>query len=153
MKTEKPEFDAEELTLITLAKEYSDEDKARALLESLLWPNGPVCPRCHFNEVYKITPRPGSKSPTRKGVYKCAACREHFTVTVGTILEDSHLPISKWLMAFFILFRSDLGAKARRARAFTSARPVGNISRSRWAPSWKIHICRSANGLWRSSSY
>src|SRR5258706_14530857 len=110
----KAEFDAEDLNLITLAQEYSDEDKARALLDSLLWPAGPVFPHCKFNEVYKITPKQGSKSPTRKGVYKCAACRNHFRVTVGPVLEDSHLPISKWLMAFFILCSSKKSISAHQ---------------------------------------
>jgi transposase-like protein len=114
MKTERVEFDPEELTLVTLAQEYANEDKARALLESMLWPHGPVCPRCQFTEAYKITPRADSKSPNRKGVYKCAACREYFTVTVGTILEDSHLPISKWLMAFFILCSSKKSISAHQ---------------------------------------
>src|SRR5438552_8652453 len=97
----KQESDADDLDLMKLAQEYSDEDKARELLESLRWPKGPVCPHCKFNEVYKITPKP--KSKTRKGLYCCAACRKQFTVTVGTIFEDSHIPISKWLMAIFIL--------------------------------------------------
>lgn len=107
-----PEFDAEGLNLITLAQEYSDENKARALLESLRWPNGPICPHCKFNEVYKITPSPGST--TRPGLYSCAACRQQFTVKVGTIFEDSHLPISKWLMAIFILCSSKKSISAHQ---------------------------------------
>jgi transposase-like protein len=114
MKTEKPKFNAEELNLIKLAQEYSDPDKARDLLESLLWPNGPVCPHCKFDEAYKLTAKAGSKTPVRKGLYKCAACRKEFTVTVGTIFEDSHLPISKWLMAFFILCSSKKAISAHQ---------------------------------------
>jgi len=110
MKTEQANFDAEELNLITLAREYSDNDKARELLESLLWPNGPVCPHCKNDgkgkPIYRLTPKEGRKTPVRKGLCKCGACRNQFTVTVGTILEDSHIPISKWLMAFFILCSS-----------------------------------------------
>src|ERR1035438_198062 len=67
-----------------------------------------------YGVLHPIQIGPGSKSPTRKGVYKCAACREHFTVTVGTILEDSHLPISKWLMAFFILCASKKSMSAHQ---------------------------------------
>lgn len=114
MKNDKPECDAEELNLIKLAQDYSDPDKARDLLESLLWPKGPVCPHCKFIEVYKLTAKAGSKSPVRKGLYKCAACRKEFTVTVGTIFEDSHLPISKWLMAFFILCSSKKAISAHQ---------------------------------------
>lgn len=99
--------DKEELNLVTLAQEYSSEDKARELLERLLWPHGPVCPHCKNHKekaIYKLTPKEGSK--TRKGWYKCGACRKQFTVTVGTVFEDSHIPISKWMMAFFILCSS-----------------------------------------------
>lgn len=104
----KTDFDAEELNLVKLAREYSDPEKARTLLESIRWPNGPVCPHCKNNgtdkAIYKLQPKAGSS--TRKGVYKCGACRKQFTVTVGTIFEDSHIPISTWLMALFIMCAS-----------------------------------------------
>lgn len=99
----------EELNLITLAQQYSDEDAARGLLESILWPNGPVCPHCKNHKekaIYRLHPKPTSKAKVRKGVCKCGACRKQFTVTVGTIFEDSHLPICKWLMAIFIICSS-----------------------------------------------
>jgi transposase-like protein len=99
----------DELNLMTLAQQYSDEDKARGLLESILWPDGPVCPHCKNHKekaIYRLQPKADSKSKVRKGVCKCGACRKQFTVTVGTIFEDSHLPICKWLMAIFILCSS-----------------------------------------------
>ena len=102
------EFEPDELTLISLAQEYADDDKARELLERLRWPHGPVCPHCKNNgkekPISKITPKEGSK--TRKGVHFCGACRKQFTVTVGTVFEGSHIPISKWLMAWFIICSS-----------------------------------------------
>ena len=108
MKIETSE-ERDELNLISLAQEYSDEDKARGLLESLLWPDGAICPHCKNHKekaIYKLQSKEGSKTKIRKGLYKCGACRKPFTVTVGTIFEDSHLPISKWLMAFFIICSS-----------------------------------------------
>ncbi|HVU07746.1 MAG TPA: IS1595 family transposase [Verrucomicrobiae bacterium] len=99
----------DELNLVTLAQEYADEDKARELLESILWPDGAVCPHCKNHKekaIYKLQSKPESKTQLRKGLYKCGACRKQFTVTVGTIFEDSHIPISKWLMALFILCSS-----------------------------------------------
>jgi len=114
MKTKKPESDGEEINLVTLAQEYSSDRKARKFLESVLWPNGPICPHCQFAEVYKLKPRAGSKRPARKGLYKCAACRKQFTVTVGTILEDSHIPIGKWLMAIFIVCSSKKSISANQ---------------------------------------
>ena len=107
---DKTKEEKDELNLITLAQEYADEDKARGLLESLLWPNGAVCPHCQNDgkakSIYRLQPKAESKSKVRKGVCKCGACRKQFTVTVGTIFEDSHLPISKWLMAIFIICSS-----------------------------------------------
>jgi len=115
--TMKATEEKDELNLITLAQEYSDEDRARGLLESLLWPNGPVCPHCQNHKekaIYKLQPKETSKSAARKGVYKCGACRKQFTVTVGTIFEDSHLPISKWLMAIFIICSSKKSISANQ---------------------------------------
>lgn len=109
MKTKKLSITPEELNLVSLAKKYSDECKARSLLESLRWPNGVVCPHCQNHTekaIYKIQPQAGSRKPSRTGLYKCGACRKQFTVTVGTIFEDSHIPISKWLMAIFIMCSS-----------------------------------------------
>src|ERR1051326_7433438 len=117
MKNENGDFGAEELTLIALAQKYSDNDKARTFLESLRWPDGPVCPHCKNQKdkpIYAFTPKVGSKRPGRKGLYKCGACRNQFTVTVGTIFEDSHIPISKWLMAIFILCSSKKSISAHQ---------------------------------------
>lgn len=105
----KSDFDADELNLIKLAKEYSDEDKARELWESIRWPDGPVCPNCKNHKekpIYRLAQKVASATPGRKGLLKCGACREQFTARVGTILEGSHLPISLWLQAIFILCSS-----------------------------------------------
>jgi transposase-like protein len=111
---EKP-FDADDLNLITLAQQYSDEDKARELFESWRWPNGkPICPHCKFDETYKITSKPDTKNKVRKGLYYCAACRKPFTATVGTVMEDSHVPISKWMMAFFLICSSKKSISAHQ---------------------------------------
>jgi transposase-like protein len=100
-------FDADELNLVSLAKEYSNEKRARKLFESLRWPGGrPVCPHCGFEETYALKSTPDSKTKLRAGVYCCAACRKPFTATVGTVFENSHVPISKILMAIFILCSS-----------------------------------------------
>jgi transposase-like protein len=119
VKTMANEFDADDLNLISLAKEYSDEDKARELLERLRWPNGAVCPHCKNSGnaakgVYPLTPKPDSKRPVRKGVYFCGACRKQFTVTVKTVFEGSHIPISKWLMAMFVISSSKKAMSAHQ---------------------------------------
>lgn len=119
MKTTiKDEFEPDELTLISLAQEYSDDDKARELLERLRWPHGAVCPHCKNDGKTKpnsaLTPKAGSKSAVRKGVYFCGACRKQFSVTVGSVFEGSHIPISKWLMAWFIICSSKKSVSANQ---------------------------------------
>lgn len=113
--------------LSNLAKCFSDEDAARKLLESLRWPNGPVCPKCGGADPYTLTPKPTSKRPGRKGLYKCRACRKQFTVTIGTIFEDSHIPISKWLLAIHLLSASKKGMSAHQLH-----RMLGVTYRAAW---------------------
>ncbi len=98
-----------------IALTYADEDRARAFLEGLRWPEGPICPHCGNLGGYRITAKkPGSK--TRKGLVKCKAkdCHKQFTVTVGTIFEDSHIPLSKWLMAIHLMCSSKKGISAHQ---------------------------------------
>jgi transposase-like protein len=102
----------EQMNLVKLAQEFAGEDSARAYLEAIRWPNGPVCPHCESTNVYKINSKPGSK--TRKGVHKCRPCRKQFTVTVRTIFESSHIPLSKWLMAVHLMCASKKGMSAHQ---------------------------------------
>jgi transposase-like protein len=113
--------------LSIIGKHFSDEDAARELLESLRWPNGAVCPHCGGDNPYKLTPKATSKAPCRKGVWKCRACRKQFTVTVGTIFEHSHVPISKWLLAIHLLSASKKGMSAHQLH-----RMLGAIYRAAW---------------------
>lgn len=96
-----------DLTLMTVMQQFSTEEAARDYFEVSRWPNGPVCPHCGNAEagrVYKVTANPGKK--IRMGLYKCAACEQTFTVTVGTVMEDTHLPLNKWLIAFYMMCAS-----------------------------------------------
>lgn len=123
MKTNRRSLSSEELNLVTLAMHYSDEDKARELFEQMRWPDGPVCPHCKNHKekaIYKITPKATSKSPGRKGLYKCGACRKLFTAMVGTIFSDSHISISKWLMAFSLMSSSKKGVSAHQIHRMLS---------------------------------
>jgi transposase-like protein len=115
------------LNLANLAKYFSDEDAAREFLEFRRWPNGTVCPHCKAEGAYKLTAKEGSKSPVRKGVWKCKACRKQFTVKVGTIFEDSHIPLSKWLLAIHLLSASKKGHSAHQIH-----RMLGVTYKSAW---------------------
>jgi transposase-like protein len=109
-------MESKELNLVALAKHFSDEDKAREFLEAQRWPEGPICPHCgELNNAYRLQPTDSKKDKhVRKGVWKCGGCREQFTVTVGTIFADSHIPLSKWLLAYHLLCSSKKGISAHQ---------------------------------------
>ncbi len=88
-----------DLTIMTLMKRFSTEEAARGLLESIRWPEGPSCPHCGV--VNNATKMEGKAH--RVGLYQCCDCRKQFSVTVGTIFEDSHIPLNKWLIAFYMM--------------------------------------------------
>ncbi|MGH6985458.1 MAG: IS1595 family transposase [Caulobacteraceae bacterium] len=87
---------------------FHDEEKARAWLEARLWPDGPVCPHCGVIDQATLM---NGKSH-RLGLYQCNACREPFTVTVGTLYERSHVPLHKWLAATHLMMASKKGMSA-----------------------------------------
>jgi len=91
---------------------YTDENKAREHLESLHWPHGPNCPHCGNADPARITKLQGKS--TRPGVYKCKECRKPFSVTVGTLMERSHIKINVWLAAMHLLTASKKGMSAHQ---------------------------------------
>src|SRR5215204_3124551 len=87
---------------------FTDETKAREWLEARVWPHGPVCPHCGV--VGEATLMKGKSH--RPGLYQCNACREPFTVTVGTLYERSKVPLNKWLAATHLMMASKKGMSA-----------------------------------------
>ena len=117
------------MNLTEIAKSYHDEDSATALLEAQRWPDGkPGCPKCgEIGRAYRLQLKANGESHVRKGVWKCGACRKQFTVTVGTIFEDSHIPLNKWLMAIHLLCSSKKGMSAHQLH-----RMLGVTYKSAW---------------------
>ena len=83
------------------------EEQAREYMESLRWPNGPVCPHCQSQDVTRLNGK-----AHRPGTIQCNACREQFTVTVGTVMESSKIALHKWVLAFHLLCSSKKGFSA-----------------------------------------
>lgn len=104
---------------------YTNEDKAREALEAVRWPDGPVCPHCGNLDQEKIAK--GTGKATRPGLYYCAACNGQFTVTVGTVMERSKIPISKWLFAMHLMGASKKGMSAHQMH-----RMLGVTYKSAW---------------------
>ena len=85
---------------------FESERHARAWVESRAWKDGPVCPHCGNGGQKRITQLGGRSH--RAGLYQCnrPSCRRQFTITVGTVLEDSKIPLHKWLAALFLISAS-----------------------------------------------
>lgn len=100
---------------------FHDEAAAFAFVESIIWANGPVCSHCGGTE--RIYPLQGVRSgkskknpegAVRHGLKKCGQCRGQFTVRIGTIFEESKLPLTKWLQAIFLMTASKKGVSAHQ---------------------------------------
>jgi transposase-like protein len=118
------------------APRFRDDDAARQYLESLRWPDGPICPHCGtINRAYAI--KPG-------GTYRCAepACRGNFTVTMNSPMERSHIALHKWVLAFHLLCSSKKGMSAHQLH-----RTLGITYRSAWFMAHRIRECMRQGGL------
>ena len=96
----------EDLNLLSLIEQFGTEERCRAHLEELRWPNGPECPRCE-------KPTTISRIPQRNQ-YECDSCRYQFSVTAGTLFHDSHLPLWKWFLAVYLMGESKKGISAKQ---------------------------------------
>lgn len=135
----------EALNLATLPKYLSDEAEAWLLLERLRWEGVPVCPHCGTADEahYFIASRSGQRTtkagnPTYRRLWKCRAkeCRKNFSVLVGTVFEDSKVPVSKWLLALYLC-----GAAKNAIAAKELERHLGVTYATAW---FMLHRLREA---------
>ena len=121
------------------APHFHDDDAARAYLESVRWPDGPVCPHCGvIGSHYQLEGK-----AHRKGLYKCCEkeCRKQFSVTVGTVFERSHIPLSKWLAAAYLLCSSKKGMSAHQLH-----RTLGVTYKTAWFLAHRIRFAMADFG-------
>jgi transposase-like protein len=116
------------------APQFQDENAAFAYVESHLWPRGPVCPFCGERE--RIGRLQGKT--TRAGLRKCYACRKPFTVRIGSIFEDSHLPLHLWLQVIHLMCASKKGISTRQIQ-----RMLQCSMRTAWHLTHRIRLAMS----------
>ncbi len=113
---------------------FHDEDRAREALEAELWPDGPICRHCGNSDPDKIAKMQGKSH--RPGLYYCHECEGQFTVTVGTVLERSKVPLTKWLMAAHMFNSGKNGVSAHEIH-----RQLGVTYKTAW---FMMHRLREA---------
>jgi transposase-like protein len=120
------------------AKAFQSEKAAYEWLESRIWPEGPVCPHCGgFDRIGKM-----KGSATRFGLYKCYQCRKQFRATVGTVFEKSHVPMTLWLQAMYLLASSKKGISSNQLH-----RALGVSLKTAWFISHRLRLAMAAVGL------
>jgi transposase-like protein len=115
------------VNLCSLIEQFGSEDRCRAYLEALRWPDEIACPRCHSVKISQIV---------KRNQFDCDACRYQFSVTAGTVFNDSHLPLWKWFLCTYLLCESKKGMSASQL-----SRTLGISYKSAW---YLCHRIRSA---------
>ena len=118
---------ADSVNLCALIEQFGSEDKCREYLEALRWPDKVRCPRCQSEKTSQIV---------KRNQFDCDACRYQFSVTAGTIFNDSHLPLWKWFLCVYLLCESRKGMSANQIK-----RTLGISYKTAW---YLCHRVRAA---------
>jgi transposase-like protein len=137
------------MNLAELSAVVADEAKAIELVERLRWPSGAICPHCETQGRAKKLPpqrtKPSKKHPEGKpvlGLWKCYACRKQFTARVGSIFEDSPLPLAKWLLAIHLICSSKKGISSNQIK-----RELGISYEAAWFVTHRIRFAMTVDPL------
>lgn len=120
------------------ALHFHDEAAAYDYVEARVWPEGPTCPHCNGKE--RIGKMAGKA--TRIGLYKCYQCRKQFNVKVGTVFEASHVPMTVWLQAMFLMSSSKKGFSANQLH-----RTLGVTLKTAWFMAHRIRLAMATGDL------
>jgi len=137
-----------ELNFSKIAKQYSDEEEAYKFLEGIRWENGVICPHCQSVGADFIEPEKERKTRTGKvsyrRIWRCQnkECKKQFSVLVGTIFEDSRIPLSKWLLAIH-----ELNADKNGISSCELGRKLGITQKSAWFMAQRIRFAMAHTGL------
>ena len=124
------------MNLSELSAIVANEAKAFDFIERICWPNGPVCPHCGaLDRIYDLR-------KTRVGLRKCGHCRKQFTVRIGSIFEDSPIPLGKWVLAIHLMCSSKKGISANQLK-----RELGISYQSAWFVCHRVRMAMTVDPL------
>lgn len=110
----------ENVSLYDFFKKFPNEEAARLYFENKRWGNETVCPHCGSHEVSECKDH-------RPMAYRCRECRKHFSVRTGTVLEESRLPLQKWLLAIYMMTSARKGISSVQM-----AKELGVTQKTAW---------------------
>jgi transposase-like protein len=114
-------------TLAEFIEYFKDEETCRAYCVEMRFRDGEYCPHCGHHEIYKFAD--GKR-------YRCAACKEDFTIKTGSVFGESKLPLKKWFIAIYLLSTTSKGISSLQL-----AKHVGVTQKTAW---FMDHRLRSA---------
>ena len=103
---------AKQQSIFEVVKQFNTEARCILHLERIRWPNGLECPHCQGKRVMKFQAK--GKTGKERSLYECVDCRYQYSVTVGTIFHDSHLPLVKWFLAIYMICSAKQGVSAKQ---------------------------------------
>src|SRR5580700_7077520 len=122
-------------TLQQAIRYFSDEQVCIDTIAELRWPKGPICPKCNHAEHYYLA--------TQKR-WKCRKCAKQFSVKLGTIFEDSPIPLDKWLVALWMLVNCKNGISS-----YEIGRNLGITQKSAWFVLHRLRLALQEHSLVR----
>jgi transposase-like protein len=128
----------EQPTLLDIINKFPTEEKCIAHFEQIRWPEGPRCPRCGGNRISKFESK--GKTGKVRYLYECVPCAYQYSVTVGTIFHDSHMPLRNWFIAIFLICSAKKGVSAKFLQG-----QLGVNYRTAWYMAQRIRIARGVD--------
>jgi len=118
-------------TLVEFLEYFKDEETCREHFASIRFANGEYCPHCAHREIYKFS---GGKR------YRCAKCKQDFTIRTGTVFGESKLPIKKWFIAIYLLSTTSKGISSVQL-----AKHLGVTQKTAWFMDHRIRKAMKQN--------
>jgi transposase-like protein len=129
-----------QVDLLSVIHRYGTDDQCRAYLTELRWPDGIACPECRSVKISKLT---------KRDVYDCDSCRYQFSTLAGTIFHDTHLPLTKWFFAVYIMCESRKGVSANQLKRMlrVSYKPMLVASRTATVTAGAENVTKKKSSL------
>lgn len=115
------------LTFVELVTRFPDEPSAIRYLEAIRWPAGPYCHRCGCTDVSRV------QTERKRPLFYCTGCNAQFSITTGTVMEDTKIELHKWLLAIHLMVSSK-----KSISSLQLGRMLGIAKRSAWHLSHRI---------------
>ena len=122
------------ISLIDVVKMFDTEEKAEAWFMEQRWPDGPVCPFCQSTNVHA---RPSRKPQP----FRCRSCRKDFSVKTKTVLHSSNIPLSKWVIGFYLYMTNLKGVSSMKLH-----RDLGIGQKAAWHMAHRIRETLDVTG-------